>query len=145
MRISDWSSDVCSSDLIELVPVIAVDEHKLLANRNEIHRIDALACPRDRVALIVEDVLLPDHRRIEDPAACAHRQCDSSYRSRTPDTRFRAPSELGIHALNSPAGFAGPQLLFDRAAKIALRDAQDLALLALVCSVLLIVWYDCVS
>src|SRR3546814_10516217 len=43
---------------IELVPVIAVDEHKLLANRNEIHRIDALACPRDRVALIVEDVLL---------------------------------------------------------------------------------------
>src|SRR3546814_13729591 len=65
MRISDWSSDVCSSDL-------------------------------------------------------------------TPDTRFRAPSELGIHALNSPAGFEGPQLLFDRAEKIGLRDAKDRALLAIV-------------
>src|SRR3546814_9426866 len=74
MRISDWSSDVCSSDL----------------------------------------------------------QCDASYRSRTPDTRFRAPSELGIHALNSPAGFEGPQLLFDRAEKIGLRDAKDRALLAIV-------------
>src|SRR3546814_4720379 len=65
MRISDWSSDVCSSDL-------------------------------------------------------------------TPDSRFRAPSELGIHALNSPAGFEGPQLLFDRAEKIGLRDAKDRALLAIV-------------
>src|SRR3546814_12042349 len=38
---------------IELVPVIAVDEHKILANRNEIHRIDALACPRDRKSVVL--------------------------------------------------------------------------------------------
>src|SRR3546814_8800918 len=42
MRISDWSSDVCSSDLLEHI-VVALRGHRPILNRNSMQRTPAAA------------------------------------------------------------------------------------------------------
>src|SRR3546814_11668789 len=62
MRISDWSSDVCSSDLLLRVPLV----QKSLAPAELILRwllgvLDDLDLRADRLHLLAEDLRLPLH------------------------------------------------------------------------------------
>src|SRR3546814_3366097 len=71
MRISDWSSDVCSSDLVlTLLDPLAVLEHRLQAGQAFQRRrrsIAFVAAQRDllgaaRIAFLVEQLLAGRHR-----------------------------------------------------------------------------------
>src|SRR3546814_3522727 len=50
MRISDWSSDVCSSDLAGIMQVIELQAHGVVADRLDLHDAD-MAAPGDDLLL----------------------------------------------------------------------------------------------
>src|SRR3546814_8593775 len=81
---------------VDLVAIIAVDEHQLLTDRHEIQRIHALARARDHIALIVENILVDLHCGVEDPAPLAHGQCNAGDRSRSEEHTSELQSLLRI-------------------------------------------------
>src|SRR3546814_12521687 len=89
MRISDWSSDVCSSDLVGAIEVLVVeDDPRVLAatvgaiaelGHRPIACGDPLLAPsvlarHPQIALIVSDVLMPTQTEIA-RASCRERVC----------------------------------------------------------------------
>src|SRR3546814_4876390 len=59
MRISDWSSDVCSSDLLAYVARIVADRHRLADIGGE-RRVE-VSQPLETDAVAVDDARLGDH------------------------------------------------------------------------------------
>src|SRR3546814_7698274 len=73
MRISDWSSDVCSSDLLDVLIVDIPDRHTIMANLGDVAFIEKLETTRDRQQRlhvggdkVFTVVAEPDHQRTGD-------------------------------------------------------------------------------
>src|SRR3546814_14247850 len=98
MRISDWSSDVCSSDLVEGLQDVSISVDEIngkivgILAQLDLSAIEAEAVGRSNVAV--------DEHRLADPA-CRIRQTRTGHRAGQILKCFRNSRKGGVHLRNA--------------------------------------------
>src|SRR3546814_18778212 len=100
MRISDWSSDVCSSDL-HPVPLALRDDHRLLTGADRIQQQHVVVPERQRgsavphVPLLAGQTVRSEERRVgkECVSTCRSRWSPYHYKKKTRCSKPRSESD----------------------------------------------------